>query len=505
VTSGKSGSVVSTDSRYRWLPWNSASAAAISLVIIALILRAPLFGSPVIWIDEQLYLLVGNRMLEGQLPFVDLWDRKPIGLFLIYAFASLFGDGVLAYQLLASLCAAATSLVIWRMARLFATASGAWWAAVIYQVYLSAFHCFGGQSPVFYDLPMAWAALRISRMAVDSSTARIFAPGCVIMLAAGSAIQIKYCAVFEGVAFGIALVALDLRANGLSGRLVANATGWVICALAPTALAGAYYAIIGHWHEFFYANFESILYRQVHKSWWAETAKSMISIAGPLIAAIAATFLARRRLGRELTMFFWLWIFFAVAGFFVIGPYSDHYRAPLLVPLLTLGAGALGGSAWTIINIALAVIPGLAMAVPRTLHNNVEGGTRAEVEHATSIIRSRLQGGCLFIYDGDAVLYRTTHSCLPTRFVLPQHLSGDEEVAAIGVNPSQEVRRVMETRPTVVLAFAETLTARHPNAAAQTFLPMLRESYSPTGYFNIGDRNYVVFQVNPISADQWHR
>jgi hypothetical protein len=63
----------------------AADKALVLLVytLLALMLRAFTFGSPTIQIDEQFYLLVGDRMLHGALPFVDIWDRKPIGLFLI--------------------------------------------------------------------------------------------------------------------------------------------------------------------------------------------------------------------------------------------------------------------------------------------------------------------------------------------------------------------------------------------------------------------------------------
>ena len=48
-----------------------------------------MLGYPLIHIDEQFYLLVGDGMLSGSLPYVDVWDRSPIGLFVIYALAAL--------------------------------------------------------------------------------------------------------------------------------------------------------------------------------------------------------------------------------------------------------------------------------------------------------------------------------------------------------------------------------------------------------------------------------
>jgi hypothetical protein len=62
-------------------------------------LRSPAYGDPDVNLDEEFYLVVADRMMHGAIPCVDIWDRKPIGLFLIYAATRLLGgDGFLQYQ-----------------------------------------------------------------------------------------------------------------------------------------------------------------------------------------------------------------------------------------------------------------------------------------------------------------------------------------------------------------------------------------------------------------------
>ncbi len=51
--------------------------AFFGFLAVALLIRGPTFGYPLLHIDEQFYLLVGDRMLHGALPYVDIWDRKP--------------------------------------------------------------------------------------------------------------------------------------------------------------------------------------------------------------------------------------------------------------------------------------------------------------------------------------------------------------------------------------------------------------------------------------------
>src|ERR1700744_3707746 len=76
----------------------------VALLAVAVLTRAGRIGDPTIHVDEQFYLLVADRMWHGALPYVDIWDRKPILLFLIYAALRPFSsDVILAYQIGATL------------------------------------------------------------------------------------------------------------------------------------------------------------------------------------------------------------------------------------------------------------------------------------------------------------------------------------------------------------------------------------------------------------------
>ena len=55
--------------------------------------RTQTFGNPLLGFNEQFYLLFGDRMAHGGvLPFIDIFDRKPCGLFLIDAATRLLGS-----------------------------------------------------------------------------------------------------------------------------------------------------------------------------------------------------------------------------------------------------------------------------------------------------------------------------------------------------------------------------------------------------------------------------
>ena len=155
--------------------------------------RAQTFGNPVIGHDEQVYLLVGDRMIHGAIPFVDIFDRKPIGLFLIYgAIRLLGGEGTLQYQLVALLVAWVTALLVWRFTTRLTTRFGAITAACAYLTWLNFMdgegEGEGEQAPVFFNLPMIAAAMLVEQAVRRRVTT--LRSGLLPMLLVGVAIQI---------------------------------------------------------------------------------------------------------------------------------------------------------------------------------------------------------------------------------------------------------------------------------------------------------------------------
>jgi len=82
-------------------------------LLFALLARMSTFGDLNYFQDELFFFYAGQRMHDGLLLYVDIWDRKPIGLFAIFAAIRLLpGDGIIAYQIVALLFAAATAWLV---------------------------------------------------------------------------------------------------------------------------------------------------------------------------------------------------------------------------------------------------------------------------------------------------------------------------------------------------------------------------------------------------------
>ncbi len=439
-------------------------AAFLSLLALALLTRAASIGDPAIDIDEEFYLLVGDRLWHGALPYVDIWDRKPILLFLIYAaLRPLSPDGIVAYQAGAVVFAALTAFVIVRIARRFASTRGAFLAGLAYLLYLPVLGGEGGQSPVFYNLFMALGALEVLRAGEATSITGLWRHGACAMIWAGLAIQVKYIAVIEGISFGLWLVVLSLRRGDRSfGRVLIPAAGWILIALAPTLLATGFFLLIGHGREFIEANFLSIF--EKHGLDGSRSAYSLQLTAIKLAPLLLLTFLSglllwRRRPASEALFFLMLWTGFAIIGFFAIGNYYDHYALPLLVPTVTICSALLATPIGAIAGMALfgwVFVTGCGLQAWAQRQSD-QSRTAALVTAAQPYAAQ----GCIYVNDGPPILYLLTHSCLPTRYAFPSHLNDAEEAGA--TDATHNMRDLLAARPAAI--FVASKPTLHPRNA----------------------------------------
>ena len=442
-----------------------------SLILVALLVRAWDLGNPVIHVDEQYYLLVGDRLLHGAVPYIDIWDRKPFGLFLLYAGIRLLpGDGVLAYQLVAFAFAIATALVVRRGARLLGSDDrGALVAGALYLVGLSLLGGRGGQSPVFYNLPVALAGVLTLQLPGRPRPA-IIASGAIACLLAGLAIQIKWTPAFEGAAFGIAHLYM-LRRQGAAWPATCAATLlWIVAGLLPTLAVVAWYAVHGALDAFWFANVTSIFLRPGYP--WDQLAMRLLGIAAVLLPLIACAVASWRRRDSEATFLAFVWLAAALLGFFAIGTFFDHYALPLLAPLAIAASPALARYR----RIALAILgAGLALfAVERALQPSDAAGARS----VARVVARNSRDGCPYVFIGDTITYRLADACLPTPYAFPNFLAYTTEQGAMGIDEAGEVRRILANRPPVIVTSTRRLAIWNQQSLA-VLKPVLHRDYRP--------------------------
>ena len=427
-------------------PSEFALWVAAGLLLFSLLMRAQTFGNPILGYDEQFYRLVGARMwAQHALPYVDIFDRKPIGLFLIYAAtAALGGGGVWQYQLVATGFAAATAWVIWRAALRIASHGPAVIAACLYVLWLNCMEGEGGQAQVFYNLPMAAAGLLVWRLTAGRE--KVAARGCWAMLLVGVAIQIKYTALYEGVFLGLALVWALRRQDRRWATSAVWGLAWIGCALTPTAIAALAYWHMGALQAFVFANFISPF--GTLRDPWALQVAGLRDIAIALAPLLAMAAIGTRR-AQEGMRFVWLWLAAALVGMLLFGCFrTPQYAMAALVPLSIAVAPFFAGIGmrslrWLVLLAALVVSQWAVWRV-QTLHSGAD---------AALLRAARPAHGCMYVYAGYPALYQLEHSCLPTRWVFPAHLDSAYEASAkaLGIAPLVEERRILARRPDVIV------------------------------------------------------
>ena len=452
---------------------------ALIIAFAGLITRLAPFGDPVAHVDDQFYLLSGHAILQGDWPYVDIWDRKPVGLFLIYAAIAALGgsQSVAATHIVAGLFAIATALTIARIGERFASRWGAMLAGIAYLVCMPLFGGQTGQSPVFYNLLMSLSALLMFQAADTQDRRVIVGKALLAMLLCGLSMTIMQVTFVEGAYFGLAFVFLGHRAGMNFVRLIAMALAMMVIALAPTAAAYAVYDLTGRGEAFVFANFISIFLKNPVGG--SSLSLGMVHLAkflAPILVIGLWDYVQRRdgrlSLDRRLLLG---WIFAASVGYLFVPYFFDHYALPLLVPLSIAGASVYArrhGFVWliglTVLSIAFGHLLSFAKHAQRT----------ATFNQLAKVVKRELRGGCLYVATGHSHLYTATHACRVTPFVFPDHLTTNAEVGAAGVDSIAELHRIFAQRPAVVTTTIAKVELRNP-AAEMLIMDQLRAHYRP--------------------------
>ena len=446
------------------------------ILLVAVATRIVTFGNPSVILDDQFYLLVGDAMRHGQWPYIDIWDRKPVGLFVLFAAIAMLGGGsIVVMQIVATLFAVATALIVRQIARLFIAPEAALLAALAYLVMLPLLGGQSAQSPVFYNLPMAGAGLLLLSSAQREAALRRNA--LLAMLLCGLAVAIKPVAVVEGAAFGLAFLWLMNRRRVTTAALAVTALAMMAIALVPVLLPYLLYAAAGEAARdaFVYANFVSIFEKDSFgiKAKLAGLAFFLL-YALPLLA-LAAVGIRRcwTRRNDEAHALLLVWLVTAVLGYLSVPHFFDHYALPMLVPLAVAASFAFAlrsGRLYALGLLVFCLIQGVIIDV---------GGnraTRAQFDMLTERINQARRGGCLYLADGPAWLYQSTGACRVTPYLFPDHLNLFVERDAVGVDPRTELTRIFALRPAVVVT-QDSEQGKHNPATQPILLGNLSRDY----------------------------
>ena len=449
------------------------------LFVWIVLIRLPFFTFDVLSVDEAVYLALGSGLRHGLIPYVDLVDRKPIGIFLIYAAAeALFKDPIIGVRVLGVLSTFTASLLLMQIGQRFMrlSANAAFLCGFFYSTYALLFYGDSGQTPVFY-MPMviAGGALvlheceRLTKgMAV--SIPRLGWAG----LALGLSLQVKYSTVFECVFFGCALLFLmwSGRARlGIRGLRIASAgiAAMVCGGLLPTVVAYAVYAALGYSDAFVFYNFTANLTREASdfpmRAIIFRSALFLVVLL-PLLVMSVRYLMSRgawpAQRGFEMPerwapVTILLWFLSALFGALAQRqPYATYFF-DTLAPLAILAAAAfhnrdLAGKpiGATLQRAAIVMVLPILGYVGLHLQKIADNGSPFLPTEIAQDLKA--QGATsMFNFNYYGIVHYFAGIALPSSYPYPDHLLRDLEGRSFQFDGGKEIARILAGNPEVIL------------------------------------------------------
>lgn len=415
-------------------------------LLIAIALKATTLGDTNRHADETFYFLVGQRMHEGLLPYVDVWDRKPFGLFAIYYLIAMVSHSVLVYQLVACAMAAGTAFIVARIVAVWADVRAALFAGVIYLFANGPFEGGTGQTPDFYNVLIAGAALCLSLEMPRLLTGSVGHRTWVAMALCGLAITVKQTTLFESLYFGVAAVFCLWRGGMRPVALVRFAATAAAIGAAPTLAVAAGYALSGHWPEFWHAMVTSNLVKRTDSGAFAYLTATVVRAWPLLLMALGGLASAGRS---NAGWFLGGWLFAAVVGFLAVPNFYVHYLLPVIVPLSVASGLLLARTRFRLVLVVAVALYAMLWDRPDRSER-----TRASIEsmnRLSSAVRQHDAGGGLLVFDGPVYLYALTGKPFLSPLVFPHHLNHAIEADVSHLDTLAEVERVLANRPGVIV------------------------------------------------------
>ena len=486
------------------------------LLLFALMLRLPFFFPAVVSWDESTYVLMGQSILDGHLPYLQQWENQPPLAFVFYAgVIAVFGKDLVGVRLAGTLCVAAAAFLVYLTAARLWNRRAGMLAAALCVAAVSLLR--GGQATMTEHaaLPALVGALCLL-VHREPSAGTLFAAGALMAAAALVRLDLAYVVVLLGLyllapsAAGSPIKAVERAAAYAAGGILVAGILWL-----PYMLAGE---------------------REI---WWRSVITANLSYAGSQHSALRNLIAQTRHAsGVWLNALLWLgalggavvtwrrWkslgaaerrglslliLFAAGTGLAIIksGPGYEHYLIQL-APFAALLAASLvrqlppypRRSALLLAGLLAVVSMRPILAEYRTMAARVRARQPlrhgAAYEIAAYLRRENTAGRPVFLLS-DHIAYWFLGTYPPTRFVHPSNLAKEYLLrAVIGEDDSteQELRKVLGKSPEFVVTDQHIWYLR---GRARTLLQgILAEEYVPAAEIE-GRKIYRKKAAGPIA------
>ena len=171
---------------------------AICLLLISILVRLPFYFVDVVNWDESTFILMGQSLLDGHLPYTELWDIKPPVAFAAYAlFILLLGKSIIAIRIAGTLCVFLTAWFIYILGKRISNSNAGIFAAITSIVGLTTIR--GGQSTMTEHVAVVLLAGALAWLTTRKLNVKVlFIGGILLTLAALVRLNLAFVVVAVG-------------------------------------------------------------------------------------------------------------------------------------------------------------------------------------------------------------------------------------------------------------------------------------------------------------------
>jgi 4-amino-4-deoxy-L-arabinose transferase-like glycosyltransferase len=418
---------------------------------LAVLVRFLSFRFSVIDPDESTYLVIAQELLKGQTFYVDVWDTKPIGIFLIFAgIIGTLGHSIVSARLAAAVTIGLTAFLLYLAARRWNPQNRLAWIAGLAYILASSVHRwnFAANTEIFFNL---FTALGLFFFLGKKGRSNFFLTGLVF----GLGFIIKYFVVFDLLAIWIFYLLTVIRERQ-AFRI--QELGWNTASMGLGFLLPFSAVVLYYWQNGLFSGFWFATYvvpgRYAEGFSFSEALNYFANfhlVYAPLVILAYAVII--RGSDRPLAWLGTIWLVLVWVILILPGKFFFHYYFQLLVPLCFLLPGIAG------VEIKVAKVPThtlqalLAVLAIGFLAWNTGSQARLFIRvpdvrrDVAAYLESRMTKEDILYCNKSAVLYFLLEKSPPVKYVHPTLLTNPAHYGALGIDPEEELRRVAGQRP----------------------------------------------------------
>ena len=213
---------------------------AIALLLLTIGLRFPFFFRAVINWDESTFILMGQSILDGHLPYNHLWDIKPPLAFVSYAvFIALFGKTIISIRIAGALCVAIVSFCTYLVGKTLWTSLAGIISGILFILFASLLP--SGQATMTEHVALVPLIGALSLLVTRKTTlSTLFFSGILMAIASLIRLNLAYVTVIIGI-FILFVKPIDSKSSFIQRGLAYSAGSFLIILLTyiPYAVSGS--------------------------------------------------------------------------------------------------------------------------------------------------------------------------------------------------------------------------------------------------------------------------